>query len=112
MLLGFGRDGGDERAVARGERAREQAPPTLLLAQYLIAQQRGQVEFQILGVIGERLPDGFDTHRLSSFQKEIASRGGSRSLPLHPKSGRSQGFFTFLPIAGAELVGLERVKHA
>ena len=84
-----------ERGVAGGDRRGQRHRPDLLFGQAGRARGRqhaAEVQLEIARVVGQRITNGV----------QVVSRA----------SGRLQGVFALLPVAGAQLVGLQRVEHA
>src|SRR3546814_2745800 len=97
--------------------AAQQQSVFALIAQRLVFEQRAHVEPDVLGVIGEGVDKFLERHEtILSFEQKKAW-GGCLPTPLRgPRGqgsgGRLQDFLALMPVARAQLVGMERVEHA
>src|SRR5216683_8320584 len=80
-------DRGDDFAVARGERRRDEGAPPLLLAEQRVHHEGGEIELLVPGIFGELFFQGFDRHR-NSPRGNAARRRRRDRITFRPPSAR------------------------
>ncbi len=118
--LGCRADLGQGVRFAHGIGAGQEGAPLLLVIEQGFADQRGQVEAQVLGIGRQQVAQGVDRHGVSFLGGNRWKRERGPETAGGDVSGRAaqnyklggQGLTAHGAVAGAQFVRLKRIKHA